>query len=160
VQSMPGGANNFGPSPLGPTVSDSHLTVGGLTRGSGVGTSGTGAAHGWGGNDWQNSTSAGAISGGDYVTFTATANAGYQVSFSSISKLDYRRSSTGAANGTLQYQIGSGSFVDIATVAYSSSSSSGASLGAVDLSSISALQNVPAGTTVTFRIANYGGTSS
>jgi 2',3'-cyclic-nucleotide 2'-phosphodiesterase (5'-nucleotidase family) len=160
VQSLPGGSGNFGPSPLGASVTDPHLTVGGLTRGGGVSTSGTGAARGWGGNDWQNGTAATAVSGGDYVTFTATANAGYQVSFSSISKFDYRRSASGAANGTLQYQIGGGSFIDISTVSYSSSSSSGASLAAVDLSGISALQNVPAGTTVTFRIVNYGGTTS
>src|SRR5262249_11399449 len=101
-----------------------------------------------------------AISGGDSVTFTVTANSGFQVSFSSISRFDYRRSATGPGTGTLQYQIGAGSFVDVTTLNYSSTSSSGASLGAIDLSGITALQNVPSGTTVTFRIVNYGGTSS
>src|SRR5262249_43636290 len=52
VHSLPGGTDNFGPSPLGASVTDSHLTVGGLTRGGGVGTTGgSGAARGWGGND-------------------------------------------------------------------------------------------------------------
>ena len=46
---MPGGANNFGPSPLAATSSGANVTVGGLTRGAGVGTGGTGAARGWGG---------------------------------------------------------------------------------------------------------------
>ena len=41
---LPGGTNNFGPSPLAATTADPHVTVGGLTRGSGVGTSGSGAA--------------------------------------------------------------------------------------------------------------------
>jgi len=49
---LPGGTNNFGPSPFAATLSDSNVTVGGLTRGIGVGTTGTGAASGWGGNAW------------------------------------------------------------------------------------------------------------
>ncbi|HTY07550.1 MAG TPA: 5'-nucleotidase C-terminal domain-containing protein, partial [Candidatus Edwardsbacteria bacterium] len=123
-------------------------------------TSGTAAARAWGGTDWQNTSEATAVSGNDYVTFAVTANSGYQVSYSSVSRLDYRRSGTGPSAGVLQYQIGSGAFTDIATVSYTSTSSSGASVSAIDLSGIAALQNVPAGTTVTFRLVNYGGTSS
>ena len=40
------------------------------------------------------------------------------------------------------------------------SSSSGAALPAIDLSGISALQNIPPGTNVTFRIANYAASAS
>src|SRR5271170_355275 len=57
VSTLIGGNNNFGPSPLAATVANPNLTIGGLTRGSGVGTIGTGAARGWGGNDWTNLTS-------------------------------------------------------------------------------------------------------
>ncbi|MBU1425971.1 MAG: DNRLRE domain-containing protein [Gammaproteobacteria bacterium] len=160
VHGLTGGSGNFGASPLAVTTSDANLAVGGLTRGSGIGTSGTAAARGWGGNDWLNTSAANAVSGNDFATFTVTANSGYQVSYSSISKFDYRRSGTGASSGVLQYQIGGGAFADIATLSYTSTASSGASLAAIDLSGIPALQNVPAGTTVTFRIANYGGTSS
>ena len=88
------------------------------------------------------------------------AGAGYTVSFTNVSKFDYRRSSSGPPSGVLQYQVGNGVFTDITTLAYASSSSSGASLGPVDLSGIAALQNVPAGTNVTFRIVNYAGTGS
>ncbi len=35
-----GGTNNFGPSPLAATSSDPNVTAGGLTRGSGIGTTG------------------------------------------------------------------------------------------------------------------------
>ena len=160
VSTQPGGANNFGASPLAPTTTGANLTVGGLTRGVGVGTSGTAAARAWGGNDWQNASAAAAITGSDVATFTVTANAGFQVSFSAISKFDYRRSGTGAASGVLQYQIGAGTFTDITTLSYASSSSSGASLPSIDLTGISALQNVLPGTTVTFRVVNFGGTSS
>src|SRR5205814_5837580 len=71
-----------------------------------------------------------------------------------------RHSSTGPINGSLQYQIGSGPFTEIAAFSYPSNTSSGGSLSPMDLSAISALQNVGAGTNVTFRIVNWGGTSS
>lgn len=160
VSTQAGGSGNFGPSSLAATTTSANVAVGGLTRGSGVGTGGTGAARGWGGNDWLGTGEASAISSGDYVTFNVTANSGYQVSFSAISRLDYRRSTTGASSGTLQYQIGAGSFIDVASLSYTATSSSGGSIGSIDLSGVAALQNVPGGTTVTFRIVNYGGTSS
>jgi hypothetical protein len=60
----------------------------------------------------------------------------------------------------LQYQVGSGAFVSVMTNSYSSSSGSGASLPAIDLSALTELQNVGPGTNVTFRIVNYNGSSS
>jgi hypothetical protein len=86
------------------------------------------------------------------------ATNGYKLSFSNISRFDYRRSGTGATNGLLQFQIGAGTFTDITNIIYASSASGGASLGAIDLSGIGALQNVGAGTNVTFRLVNYSGT--
>jgi hypothetical protein len=60
----------------------------------------------------------------------------------------------------LQYQIGSGAFNDITTLSYPTNTSIGATLNPINLSGIAALQNVGAGTNVTFRIVNYGGGSS
>jgi hypothetical protein len=60
----------------------------------------------------------------------------------------------------IQYEIGSAGFSNITSVSYSSSSSSGATLGPIDLSAIAPLQNVSGGATVTFRIVNWGGTST
>ena len=154
------GLSGYGPSPFTPTATHANVAIGGLTRGSGVGTSGLAAGSAWGGTNWQAANETAAVSSGNYATFSITANSGYQVSFSAISKFNYRRSGTGASTGVLQYQVGGASFVDAATLTYSSTSSSGASLGAIDLSSIAALQNVPAGTSVTFRIVNWGGTST
>lgn len=154
------GQTGWGTSPLPATISGANVAVGGLTRGGGVGTGGTAAARAWGGTAWNVADAAAAVSANKFATFTVTANAGYQVSYSSISRFDYRRSSTGATSGVVQYQIGSGAFTDIATVSYSSTSSSGASLSAIDLSAIGALQNVPAGTAVTFRVVNYGASGS
>ena len=160
VSTMPGGVNNFGASPLSATVSDANVTVGGLTRGSGVGTTATGAARGWGGNTWNSATSAAAIAANQFATFSVAPNAGNTLSLSSISKFDYRRSGTGAASALVQYQIGSGSFTDITTISYPVSASTGGSVTPIDLTGIAALQNVAAGTTITFRIVNFGGTSA
>jgi 2',3'-cyclic-nucleotide 2'-phosphodiesterase (5'-nucleotidase family) len=162
VHGQPGGLNFFGPTTLPATISGAHVTVGDLTRGGGVGTGGgnTGAARGWGGNNWVVTSETDAITANKFATFTVTTDPGYSVSYSNISRFDYRRSGTGASTGILQYAIGSGSFVDGPSLNYSSTSSSGASLGSIDLSSIAALQNVAPNTTVTFRIVNWGGTSS
>lgn len=160
VSTLSGGSGNFGLSPLSPTTNAPNLTVGGLTRGIGVGTSGTGASRAWGGNSFTNVSAAAAVSGNQYATFSLTADSGYSVSFSSMSRFDYRRSGTGASNGVLQVQIGSGVFVDVAGLSYPSNTSAGGSIGSIDLSGVAELQNVGAGTNVTFRIVNWGGTSS
>lgn len=160
VHSLAGGVNAFGVSPLTAGTTAANLTVGGLTRGSGVGTTGTAAARGWGGTDWIATSATAAVTAGDVVSVTLSANAGYQVSLGAVSRLDYRRSSTGPSTGVLQYQLGSGAFVDVATLSYSSTASAGASLAAIDLSGVAALQNVPAGTAITLRVVNYGGSGS
>ncbi len=161
VSGLPGGSGNFGPSPLAPTTNAANLTIiAGLTRGAGIGTNGTGAARGWGGNTFTETTSAAAIASNRFVTFTAAVNSGYKVSYASISKFNYRHSATGPPNGFLQYQVGAGDFADITAISYPSNTSSGGSLTPINLSGIPALQDVGAGTNVTFRIVNWGGTSS
>ena len=155
------GVSNFGVSPMAPSTNAPGLMVTGLTRGSGVGTSGSAAQHAWGGNAFISSSEAGAIAASQFFSFGAVeTNRNYTISYRSISTFEYRHSGTGPTNGVVQYQVGSGSFNDVASLFYSSSSSSGASLSPIDLSEIPALQNVPAGTNVTFRIVNYDGTSS
>ena len=157
---IPVNTNIFGVSPFSPTTNAPNLTITPLTRGSGVGTNGTGAGRGWGGEGFSSADVPTAVSANQFFTFGLTANAGYQVTVSSISQFSYRRSGTGPPSGELQYQIGAGAFSNAAALSYSSTSSTGASLGSIDLSGISALQNVGAGTNITFRIVNYGGGSS
>jgi DNA/RNA endonuclease G (NUC1) len=153
------GVSGYGTSPFSPTTNAPNLAIVGLTRGSGVGTGGTGAARAWGGNAFTATSSAAAITANQFVTFSLAATSGYLLSCTTVSTFDYRRSSTGPASGLLQYQIGSGAFNNIATLSYSSSSSSGAALNAIDLSGIAALQNVSNGSNITFRIVNWGGGS-
>ena len=156
------GETSYGVSPWYPTVSASNLIVSnGLTRGSGVLTSGTAAARGWGGVDWSSPDAATAVSSNKFVSFTIAATNGYKLSLSGISKMNYRRSSSGPASGVVQVQIGSGSFSDVAALTYPGTNSAGDSLAAaIDLSTNPTLQNVPANTSVTFRIVNFGGTNT
>jgi ribonuclease len=152
--------SGYGTSPLAPTTNACGLAIGGLTRGSGVGTSGTAAARAWGGNTFNSSTEAAAITAGQYATFTLTVTNGGMLTISNLARFDYRRSSTGPPSGVLQVAVGAGAFSDVTNFAYTVSTSSGASLGPVDLSANTNLQNIPAGSTVTFRLVNYGASSS
>jgi endonuclease/exonuclease/phosphatase family metal-dependent hydrolase len=151
---------DFGDSPQPSTTNVANLTVVGLTRGPGVTTSPTAANRAWGGNGFNTTSLENAIAAGDFVTFSLTANAGYTLSISNLNRFDYRRSGTGPASGVLQYQIGAGGFNFVANLDYSTTTSGGASLGAISLAGFPALQSVPAETPVTFRIVNYGGTSA
>ena len=150
----------YGISPLPPTTNAPNLTTVGLTRGSGMVINGNGAGSAWGGVNFTNASAALAVAANKVITFSVMVNAGYRVSFTTVSRFDYRRSSTGPASGVLQYQVGSGAFNDITNLNYSVSASGGGSIGAIDLTGFAALQNVGAGTNVTFRIVNYQGTGS
>ncbi len=160
VNGLTGGSGNYGASPLAPTTGAANLTVVGLTRGTGVAQVGTAAVRAWGGTSFTNLTSANAIGSNQFVTCSIAGQTGYYVSYSSISKFDYRHSATGATNALVQYQVGSGAFTDIAAIFYPSNTSAGGSIAPIDLSGITPLQNVGAGTNITFRIVNWGGTSS
>jgi hypothetical protein len=154
------GQTNYGASPFAAGTNAPNVTVSGLARGADVSTNGSAAARGWGGVAFTNTSVATAVASNIFVTFSVTAKAGYRVTCSSISRFDYRRSGTGPADGILQFQIGTGTFSDITNLSYTSTSTSGASLAAIDLSGVTALQNIGAGTNITFRVVNYGGGSA
>jgi uncharacterized repeat protein (TIGR02543 family) len=155
------GQTNFGPSPWSPTVVASNLIVSsGLSRTSGVTTGGSSAANGWGGVGWSQTDASAAVAANQYVFFTIAPPSGYKLSLSAISKLDYRRPASGPTGGVVQVQVGSGSFTDVANLSYTSTLTTGDSISAIDLSTNTALQNIPANTPVTFRIANFGGANT
>ena len=161
VSTLTASANGFGPSPFAPTSSDPNLTVAGLTRGAGVLTNASAANRAWGGITWTNNSESAAIAANRYATFAVTAKPGYAVSITNISKFSYRRSGTGPASGAIQYQIGGGVFTDVQALSYTNTASTGGDIVVpINLSGISALQNIPPGTNVTFRIVNWGGTSA
>jgi hypothetical protein len=153
-------STNYGTSPLLPTTNALNVTVVGLTRGSGISTGGQAAARSWGGMAFTDSSAAAAIAANRFATFGIAASPGYRVSIASLSEFDYRRSATGAPSGVLQYRVGSGAFTDITNLAYTVTATTGGTIGPINVSGIAALQGVGAGTNITFRIVNYGGTSS
>lgn len=160
---LTGGTNNFGTSPLLATTSNSSLTIGGLTRGSGISTTGASAGNAWGGTDFitASPTKTTAISGNEFATFTISANTGFTFSLSSISAYNIRRSSTGPTTGIWQYQINSGSFVDIGSdITWGgTTTAAGNAQPAIDLSGITALQNIASGTIITLRCVTWGATA-
>jgi len=155
--------SSYGASPLSAASNAPNVNVVGLTRGSGVGvnTANTPAGNAWGGSGFIFSSQAAAITGNSFATFSLTAGAGYTLSCTNIPAYNIRRTSAGSTTGRWQYQVGGGAFTDIGSaITWGTTTGSGGNAQtAIDLSGISALQNVPAGTTVTFRIVLWGGTA-
>jgi len=159
---LPGGTSNYGPSPMTATANDANATIGGLTRGSGVGTTGSGAAKAWGGNNFTATSQANAILSNTFATFTLTANSGYTMSLSDIAIYNIRHSGTGPTTGIWQYKVDSGSFTDIGSAITwgTTTTSTGNDQAAITLTGITALQSLPAGSVVTFRIIAWGASGS
>src|SRR5262249_58733861 len=69
---------------------------------------------------------------------------------------------SGPPNGFWQFQINGGSWTNIGDFAnqFSSSSTSGASIAAMNLSGVAGLQNLAAGSVVNLRLVPYGATGS
>ncbi|MES2776469.1 MAG: T9SS type A sorting domain-containing protein [Bacteroidota bacterium] len=167
IATYPGGVNNFGPSPAAPNSTNANVVVGGLTRGTGVGTTGTGAARGFGGNGWTQTTDAAtAIAANQFITFTVQPlSTNTYISIAGITTFNYRRSGTGPSTALVQYSINGGTFIDIATVSFTSTATTGASLSAGDLASlntstVTAMQGINDATVVTFRIVPLGSTGT
>ncbi len=163
----PGTASGFGADNYAPIAAASGLTVGGLSRGSGVSTTltngGQSAAKGWGGSGLNGPTdAAAAIAANKFIFFTISTDANSSLSIASIDAYNVRRSSSGATSGQWQYQVGSGAFTNIGSAVTwgATTSSAGNAQSSIDLSGISALQGISANTTVTFRLALWGASGS
>ena len=156
---LTGGIGNFGPNTLAAASSDANVTVNGLTRGNGVTTpaSTNAASHAWGGAGWMSTNESQAAQNGDYVSFGFTAGEGYLLSLNAINAYNVRHSSSGPIYGRWQYQVGGGEFVNIgSTITWGSvTNSAGNPQAGIELGGIESLQNLAAGTTVTFRLLNW-----
>ncbi len=161
---QPGGAGNFGESPLTATTTDENVSIGGLSRGTGLipTEAGTGAAAAWGSNNFTvGGTFESELEADKYYYFTVTPKAGYKVSFAKIGEYNVRRSASGPSTGQWQYQIGNGEFVNIGSeVTWGSvTTNAGNPQEEINLAEITDLQEVAENTTVTFRLVNYGATN-
>ena len=143
------GLSAYGASPLTPNSKDGNVTSVGLSR-NGLATTGTAAGSAWGGV------------GNGSASFTVKANSNYTLSLTQISAYNVRRSGSGATTGQWAYSLDGGTtFVDIgsAIIWGSTTTVTGNAQTAITLSGISALQNLPATTTVTFRVTLTGATT-
>ncbi len=155
------GLINYGPSPYAASTTSPSVVVGGLTRGSGVGIGGSAATDTWGGNGFNVTSQANAISENKFATFSITPSPGANVSITDIDPYNIRRSGTGPTTGIWQYSINGGAFVNIGTqITWGGTTAAGNLQSPIDLSGIPALQNLTSATTVTFRIVNWGASSA
>ncbi len=139
------------------TTINSNLNSSSLTRGSGI--TATGLARGFSANAWENlATKATAVSTNEYFQYTVKANTGYKVSLSTLDAT-LRRTSTAPNAYIWKYSIDGTNFYEIGTDVSFTSTADGVAQTQIDLSGIPALQNVASGTTITFRIYAWGGTS-
>ena len=158
------GANaNNGLNPLPVFESDPNLTVGALTRNW---TTTATAASAWGGAGFSTTATSveDAVMAGNYISFTLTANTGYELSLASIGEHNIRRSAAGPSNAQWQFAIGDGVFANIgdaiALLGATVPTTTGHVYPAIPLSGITALQDISAGTVVTIRLVVWGATAA
>lgn len=151
------GQASFGTQNLAATFAAPEVSVGGLTRGSGViTTGGTSVADAWGGKGFDSATVPQAVSAGNVITFTVTPGPGAEVTFETFD-LNYRRDSNGPVSAGLYVQIGSGGFIEVEPIELDNEDATGEAIETIDLTAVSELENV-SGQTVTFRLVVYGTT--
>ncbi|MBP9848352.1 MAG: putative Ig domain-containing protein [Flavobacterium sp.] len=144
------------------TTNDNRLTTAVLSRGSGISTTSLGrafAATSWLATAGSN-TKSDAIASNEYFEFSFAPKAGQAVTLKTLDAT-LRRSGGTAPNAYIwRYSLNGTTFNDIGSDVNFSSTADGQIQTQIDLASIAELQNVPAGTTVKFRIYAWGGTSS
>lgn len=146
-----------GVSPLTATTTAANISASGLTRGSGL-LPWTNSNQTMGGYAFNSTSKANAISGNKFFYFTVNANTGYTISLSNISFTTDQLSGFNTAGSlVLQYSIDGSNYTDINTYTINATFLNNVS---ESLSGITDLQNVPAATTVTFRIVAWGGAAN
>lgn len=153
------GQSSFGTQGLPVTGSAPGLSVGGLTRGPGVTTSGSSIApDAWGGRGFHATTVEAAVAAGSFITFTVTPGSGTEVTFETFD-LHYRRSANGPLSAALQFQLGAGDFIEVEEIPLDEDDNAGSTINPVDLTVYSELEGV-SGQTVTFRLVPYGASNA
>lgn len=133
----------FGPSPWNPpAVLDPALTTTGMIRGSGIGTGGTPAGGCYGGAGGWSTVYTDASS--FYFTITASC---HEISLSSLDGRT-RRSGSGPGGCDIYYSLNGAPAVYIGHWNTTSTSGTTGTIGSTSLSGVTALQNIPPGTSV------------
>ncbi|HNP55066.1 MAG TPA: hypothetical protein PKK69_10610, partial [Ferruginibacter sp.] len=101
-------------------------------------------------------TRADAVSNNRGMSFTISAKPGFKVSLSTLD-VRFRRSSAGPNAFIWRYSIDGTNFTDIGTdISYTATTTGGDAQTQINLSGITALQNVASGTTITIRLNGWG----
>ena len=147
------------PNGFNATTVAPNLTVGGFNRGSGLATSPLSDAFSTKGFTQQSKVNA--ISNNQFFTFTLQANSGFKASYSSIdANFRISNSTSSPTNFIWQYSTDGTTYTDIGTAfVFNDNNTNGVATTQILLSSISALQNVSASTTITLRLVAWGGAS-
>ena len=139
-----------------PTFLDASLIAPkGLTRGSGTNLTGLITNGYWGASAWSITTAQEGIAANNFLTFSLKSANEKIVSYATINKFKVRIAASGPIKYQLDYQIDGGEFKSGVTISGTSAITGDYSLGPIDLSKISDLQNVPPTKTVTFRITPF-----
>ncbi len=143
------------------TSTATNLNSSTITRGAGLLASAL--ANTYSSNDFTASgTAAQAITNNDYLQFTVSAASGYMVSLSTLDA-NFRRSGTGP--NTFQYMYSLNGFSTAGAnigspISYTLTTGNGDAQTQINLSGISALQNVLSGTVITIRLYGYGASAT
>jgi hypothetical protein len=140
------------------TTTASNLSVSPLSRGNGI--SATGLGRGFSANNFTvNGTKADAINNNKFFQFTITVGAGRRVS---LDKLNARLRRTAAGPNSYQwrYSIDGINFTDIGSEVSFTSTADGVDQTPIDLSGITALQNVNNPQVITLRLYAWGATTT
>jgi hypothetical protein len=140
-----------------PTTITTNLTaVTGLTRGLGLTLSPASVSNGyWGANSFSTTTAAAGITANKVLTFQLQSTNGKKVSYTSINNFKVRIAADGPIAYQVDYQINGGTFMPAGILTGPTAVLGNYTLDPLNLAGISALQNVPATSTVTFRISPY-----
>lgn len=139
------------------TTNNANLNTVVISRGAGVFASNLSNAYS--SNGWASNSLANAITANDYYQFAISANAGYDVSLSTLD-VNFRRSGTGPTDFQWQYSLDGFSTAGVnigSAINYTSNPTNGTAQTQLNLSGIGALQNVATGTTITIRLFGWNG---
>jgi hypothetical protein len=151
--------NNGDEVSINATTLNANLNTSTLSRGNGINP--TVLNNAFSSNNYTlNGTQSDASTNNDYLQFQISALSGYQVSLSTLD-VTLRRSNTGPNTYIWKYSTDGINFNNIGTpITYTDIAGNGTSQAQINLSTIPALQNVPFGTTITFRLYAWGATNT
>lgn len=155
-------ASNGDEASYAATYVNPHITAGSLIRGSGLAASGF--ARGFSSADFTlNGTKTDAVNNNDYYQVSLTVQSGYTAFLYNIDVHMRRSSTAGAGSMRWKYSLNGTTFTEIGSsdITFNGTNTTdGDDQVQVMLSSISALQNLAAGTTVTLRLYLWGATTT